>query len=112
MSISPAQMFLQAANAESFAPPRHSPPASVPTAASAAASPAESPVPAPPVSSSPQLSTDMRVDNRHQVYYEFVDDCTGDVLCEIPPEALRAIGESLNVPLDGDGSAHSIDVKS
>jgi uncharacterized FlaG/YvyC family protein len=56
-------------------------------------------------------STDMKIDNQHQVYYEVVDDSTGDVLFEIPAEALRAIGESLNVPLVGDGSAPGVDVK-
>jgi uncharacterized FlaG/YvyC family protein len=54
----------------------------------------------------------MRVDDQHQVYYEFVDDRTGDVLFEIPPEALREIGESLNLPLDGGSRIHSVDVKS
>jgi hypothetical protein len=34
------------------------------------------------------------------------------VLFEIPPEALRRIGESLNVPLVGDASIPSVDVKS
>jgi hypothetical protein len=59
-----------------------------------------------------QLSTDMQVDSQHQVYYEFVDDSTGNVLFEIPPEALREIGESLNVPLDGDFGGHDVDVTS
>jgi uncharacterized FlaG/YvyC family protein len=54
----------------------------------------------------------MRVDEEHQVYYEFVDQSTGDVVFEIPPEALREIGESLNLPLAGDGSDHSVDMKS
>ena len=69
-------------------------------------------VPAPAVSSFPPFSTNMQVDNRHQVYYEFVDDSTGDVVFEIPPAALREIGESLNLPLAGDASVPSIDVKS
>ena len=72
----------------------------------------ESSAPAPPASSLAQLSTDMRVDSQHQVYYEFVDESTGNVLFEIPPEALRAIGESLSLPLDGEAGAHSLDVKS
>lgn len=54
----------------------------------------------------------MKVDGQHQVYYEFVDDGTGNVLFEIPPEALREIGESLNVPLVGDANVPTIDVKS
>jgi hypothetical protein len=58
------------------------------------------------------IGTDMRVDAQHQVYYEFVDESTGDVMFEIPPEALREIGESLNLPLVGDASVPSVDVKS
>lgn len=54
----------------------------------------------------------MRVDNEHQVYYEFIDASTGDVMFEIPPEALREIGESLNLPLVGDGRVPSVDVNS
>jgi uncharacterized FlaG/YvyC family protein len=54
----------------------------------------------------------MRVDDQHQIYYETVDDRTGDVLFEIPPEALRAIAESLNLSLVGSSSGHSVDVKS
>jgi uncharacterized FlaG/YvyC family protein len=54
----------------------------------------------------------MQIDSKHQVYYEYIDDRTGDVVFEIPPEALRKIGESLNVPLVGGASVHSIDVES
>ena len=112
MSISPASMILQIASAEDLTVSRRSTPASGPSGVLAAESPAESPAPAPAVSSPAQFSTDMKVDDQHQVYYEFVDDRTGDVLFEIPPEALREIGESLNLPLDGHGSGHSVDVKS
>lgn len=54
----------------------------------------------------------MQIDSDHQIYYEFVDKRTGDVVFEIPPEALREIGESLNLPLVGGASVHSIDVES
>jgi uncharacterized FlaG/YvyC family protein len=54
----------------------------------------------------------MQVDNHQQIYYVVVNDSTGDVLFEIPSEALRRIGESLNVPLVGDASVPSVDVKS
>jgi hypothetical protein len=111
MSISPAQMMLQVASTENTPGARRSTPAPVP-AAPAAASPPETPTPAPAVSPPAQFSTDLRVDDKHQPYYEVVDDRSGDVLFEIPPAALRAIGESLNVPLIGDTSAHSFDVKS
>ena len=112
MSISPAQMVLQVASAESFAPTGRSALVSNPTTAMAVASPGDSGAAAPAVSSSAQFSTDMCVDNQHQIYYEFVDASTGDVLFEIPPEALREIGESLNVSLVGDASVPSVDVKS
>ena len=96
-------MVLQLASAEGPALSRRSTPASVAGAAQAVESPA---VP------SPQFSTDMRVDDQHEVYYEVVDDRSGDVMFEIPPEALREIGESLNLPVAADATGHSVDVKS
>jgi hypothetical protein len=54
----------------------------------------------------------MRIDAQHQVYYQVVNERTGDVLLEIPCEALRQIGESIKVPLEGDASIHGVDVKS
>lgn len=68
--------------------------------------------PTPPVAAPAPLTTDLRIDNQHQFYYEFVDGSTGNVVFEIPPEALRAIGESLNLPLDTITGSHSLDVKS
>ncbi len=85
---------------------------SVPVAPPAVESPAEPPVPAAAALAPAQFSTDREVDSRHQVYYKFVDDRTGDVVFEIPPEALREIGESLNLPLAGDVGPHAFDVKS
>ncbi len=110
MSISPAQMVLQVSSAENPAQPGRGAYTSIPAAASAAN--ASNPSPPAATSSASQFSTDMRVDSQHQVYYEFVDQSTGDVLFEIPPEALRAIGESLNVPLEGEAGAHGMDVES
>jgi len=107
MSVSPTQIVLQAASTEVPAVSGRSSQASVPAAESAARSAA----PALAVASPAQFSTDMRVDGRHQVYYEFVDKSTGDVVFEIPPEALREIGESLNLPLAGEARGHSVDVK-
>ena len=120
MSISSAQMMPQVATVESATVPTRSTrtaipadtPVSVPAATPAVESPAESPASAPTVSSPAQLSTDREVDSRHQIYYEFVDESTGNIVFEIPPEALRAIGESLNLPRVGDASSHSVDVES
>ena len=109
MSISAAQLITQAASADNVAPAGRSVAASVPAGAPTGASPSVSPAPVVPESA---FSTDMKVDEQHRVYYEFVDGRTGDVMFEIPPAALRAIGESLNVPLVGDASVPSVDVKS
>jgi hypothetical protein len=112
MSISPAQLLLQVASAEGFAPTGR--PASAPrsTPPPAAASPAASAASAPPIVPPDQLNTDLRIDSQHQIYHEFVDASNGDVVFEIPPAALREIGESLNLPAAGDATAHSVDVKS
>ena len=120
MSVSPAQMMLQVATMQSEAPAGHATPTPLPGGAQASASAAtptvdsstESPTPEAAEAPAAQFSTDLRVDAEHQLYYEVVDDSTGDVLFEIPPEALRAIGESMDVTQIGDSSAHSVDVKS
>jgi len=110
MSVSPAQLIRQVTSDTISVPSTHSNPSSAPTAAVSVESPSQSP---PRGASSPsQLSTDMRVDSEHQIYYAYVDDRTGEVMFEIPPEALRAIGESLNVPLIGDAGIPIVDVKS
>ena len=115
MSISPAQMNLQAGTAESSNPAGHASQLATPGVAvpvsSHAKSPSEKLAPVPIISPAP-LSTDMRIDAQHQVYYQVVNERTGDVLLEIPCEALRQIGESIKVPLEGDASIHGVDVKS
>jgi hypothetical protein len=54
----------------------------------------------------------VHVDDHHQVYYEFLQGGTGDVLFEIPPEALRSIGESLKLPAATENGVPTIDVRS
>ena len=110
MSISPVQMMLQVASAQNTLSTRRANPNPAPatnqaqeTASAASTAPSAPPDP---------FSTDMKVDNQHQVYYEIVDNRTGDELYEIPPEVLRRIAESLNLPLMGDSVAHNVDVKS
>ena len=66
----------------------------------------------PPAASSVQFSTALRVDQKDQPYYEIIDDSTGNVLFEIPPQALREIGENLNLPLEGEASTPSVDLSS
>src|ERR1039458_4551158 len=112
MSISPALMIQKVASAESPAPAGRPRQASVPATAPAARSSPDTPPPAPAISPPAPTSTDMRIDDQHQVYYACVDDRSGSVLFEIPAAALRKIAESLNVPLIGDASGHGVDVKS
>jgi uncharacterized FlaG/YvyC family protein len=112
MSISPTQIVQRAASAGSASETQRSTPTANPAASpreSESAEPSSTRSAAvPPV----QFSTAFQIDNHHQVYYEVVDDSTGDVLFEIPSEALRKIGESLNLPLPGEPHVPVVDVKS
>ena len=113
MSISPAQLNLEFGGNEVSKAPGRGSPASVPAVAvpakSAAPSPSEPPV---PIISPAPLSTDMRIDEEHQVYYQVVNARTGDVLLEIPSEVLRQIGESIKIPPAEVSKIHGLDVKS
>jgi hypothetical protein len=112
MSISPAQMVLQVASSEGIAPTGRSASAPVSKPAPAAVFPAESAASAPHEVPPAQFNTDLQIDSQHQIYYEFVDASTGDVVFEIPPAALREIGESLHLPVLADAAGQSVDVKS
>lgn len=113
MSISPAQLSLQIAGAENTAAQRSSTPVSLPLAPTTASTTTPATSASGSALSNPDLVTpDLRIDKQHQFYYEFVDGTTGSVEFEIPPEALRAIGESLVLPLQGDPGASALDVKS
>src|SRR5271169_2021859 len=101
MSISPAQMVVQIGSVESTTLSRRSTPGTAPAVALARESSDASPAPAPAVSSFAPLSTDMRIDDQHQIYYEVVNDRTGDEVMEIPPEVIRKLAESFNLPLVG-----------
>ncbi len=107
MTISPAQSILAQSLAAISTGSNSSAPA--PAANPQASAPQQA---TPPAAPSPfELSTSLQIDDQHQVYYEFVNKATGDVVFEIPPEALRAIAESLNLPLEGEDS-HNLDVTS
>ncbi len=112
MSISPTQLVQPLAGAEGASEPQRSASAPISTASTGAskADPPTTPRPSapPPV----KFSTDLQIDNHHQVYYVVVDDSSGDVLLEIPSAALRQIGENLSLPLIGDAQVPSVDVKS
>lgn len=112
MSISSVQTNLQPVENSAASAPPAAKSAPVEAADGAVQTNVNPPSSAPASSSAASFSTDLHIDDQHQVYYEVVDDRTGSELLEIPPETLRAIGESLNVPLVGDASASSIDVKS
>ena len=60
----------------------------------------------------PQLSTAIRIDDRRRIYYEVINDHTGQVVLEIPPEVVRNIGEGISQFLETLHSTRSIDVKS
>ncbi len=107
MNISPAQMNLavqtHTATSVGSTASTSNLQGSQPTAASEPSPPPQAPSPF-------QLSTELQVDDHHQEYYEFVDEVTGAVVFEIPPETLRAIAESLDIPLEGQTDIHSLDV--
>jgi len=63
-------------------------------------------------SSGAKLSTTLRIDDQHYIYYEIIDDQSGDVVLEIPPEQIRKLAEGLSKSLAADGETHSLDVKS
>jgi len=108
MSISPAQFAMvlgPVAEAER--------PAGTPLAqpSQVAEAPPELPV-EPSESSTPDLSTEMRVDDQRRIYYAVVNNRTGDEICEIPPEVIRKLGEDLSKLPDGLLTGHAVDVKS
>lgn len=66
----------------------------------------------PAVSFGSDLSTDVRVDDRRHVYYETVNNRTGEVVCEIPPEVIRKLAESLEDVPQALWGGHTVDVES
>jgi hypothetical protein len=111
MSINPTHLVQQSASAAGAVSPGASIAPAPPSKTASGPKPPTSTV-APNVPDQRPVSTDLRIDDRHRIYCQFVDHNTGSVVFEIPPEALRAIGESLNVPPDGSTSVHNVDVKS
>lgn len=60
----------------------------------------------------PQFSTAIRIDDQRRIYYEVINDHTGQVVLQIPPEVVRNIGDGINQFLQSLHPARSIDVKS
>jgi hypothetical protein len=110
MNISSNPMSSQAGGLADLLPlsPANSNPQTTAANAAQPSDNASSPASAP---DSPDFSTDMRVDKQHQIYYAIIDNYTGNELVEIPPEALRVIAESLNLPVGSESAASTIDVE-
>jgi len=102
MAISPLQYaFVPAADARQLKPP------------AAAAAPSqeavpEAPPPQPSIPAPAKLSTNLRIDSQRHIYYEVINDKSGDVVMEIPPEQIRRLEEGGQNPPPG----HGLDVKS
>ena len=112
MSISPAQLVMAVARADRAAetarareaPPRPAAQVREHGAGAAAAAQAEA--------SGPKMSTAMRIDDQSRIYYEVINNRTGDVVMELPPEQIRKLGEGLGQAVKSQPDGHNIDVKS
>ena len=67
------------------------------------------PAEAPAAPSGPTLSTDLRIDDQRRIYYAVINNRTGDVVLEIPPEQIRKLAEALDTPTPAP--SHSVDIK-
>ena len=105
MSILPAQ-FTALSGTTDHAPEKEHLPKATPPAAPAAE------VSTPVEVFSPQQSTDLRIDAQHRVYYQIVNDQTGQVVCEIPSEQIRNLAEGNLSPAASEAAAQRLDVKS
>jgi hypothetical protein len=59
----------------------------------------------------PKLSTDLRIDDQRRIYYEVINNRTGEVVCEIPPEQIRRLGEGLTESPVSQSAGHKVDVR-
>jgi len=57
------------------------------------------------------MSTDLRIDDQRRIYYEIVNNRTGDVVMELPPEQIRRLAEDSSESQAGRNISHNIDVK-
>ena len=114
MTISPAQIAVLAAMPERLRDNRQAqtlPLRSLPTAAAASPSPAQGTPPAEAAPSGPVLSINLRIDDQHRMYYEVINNHTGEVLYQIPPEVIRKLGEDTEAALEKALKAHTLDVR-
>ena len=59
----------------------------------------------------PQHSMATRIDNRHRVYYEVINNDSGEVVYQIPAEVVRQIGDGIAEFLQSVQPKPNIDVK-
>jgi hypothetical protein len=111
MSISPAQLMIVAASADlaaETARPRPAPPrpaAKIVEQAPGAAAAAQA------EASGPKMSTAMRIDDQSRIYYEVINNRTGDVVMELPPEQIRRLAEGLHQSVIRQPGGHNVDVE-
>jgi hypothetical protein len=110
MSISPAQLTLVLGASDRAAATEQS--AGVPSggAPKSEAPVAEAAAHAEP--SGPKLTTALRIDDQRRIYYEVINNQSGEVVYQIPPEQVRKLGEGISESLRSRLMGRSIDVKS
>ena len=59
----------------------------------------------------PQHSMATRIDNRHRVYYEVINNDSGEVVYQIPAEVVRQIGDGIAEFLQSVQPKPNVDVK-
>lgn len=108
MSISPAQLVTALGAADLAAETLQSRGAAAGAATKTEAPHAEG---APAEPSGPKLSTNLRIDDQRRIYYEVINNRTGDVVYEIPPEQIRKLAEGLTESPVSQSAGHKVDVR-
>ena len=101
-------------------PAKHLPetPAGSREARPAPASAPKTPAAQPPNSHSapavPQRSVSVRMDQSQRIYYELIDDSTGEVILQVPPEEVLRVARSITELLEAEREREhrTVDVKS
>jgi len=67
----------------------------------------------PPLPEQPQHSLSIRIDNDRRIYYQVIDEKTGDVVRQIPPEEIRRAGQHIAELMRQQAEdKHQVDVSS
>ena len=105
MSISPAQFAIIMATVDPLA-------RALAGGATPDREPAAQPAPFTPTQSSgPTLSISLRIDDQRRIYYEVINNRTGDEVLEIPPEQIRKLAEGLDESPVSQSTSHNVNVK-